>query len=365
LVGWIRRFITNSLNPNDKEKGELTVPEIDEADRRLLKIVQQEVFEDEEDACVRLRTLDTFRDEESFVRVKIKITWRKDEENFWSPLVLLSDHELVKRLIRERHLQASHAGTQFLLNDLRQQIWILRERKTVRGVLTKCVRCRRFTAKSIETPPPPLPEDRVGDALIFQVTGVDVAGPMYLKGGEKIWILLFTCEVYRAVHLDLITSLSTPDFMLDLKRFVVRRGRPKVIYSDNGINFVGAENHLKTLDWVLIAREFSVRMILWKHIPPSAAWWGEWWERLVQMVKKLLKKVIGTASLKYEELVAILCDAEALINSKPLTYLSEDPRDLLPLTPAMSSNIYRPWGCLTWITSIRSASLGDSGINKT
>ena len=138
-----------------------------------------------------------------------------------------------------------------------------------------------------------------------------------------------------------------------------------MIYSDNGINFVGAENHLKTLDWVLIAREFSVRMILWKHIPPSAAWWGEWWERLVQMVKKLLKKVIGTASLKYEELVAILCDAEALINSKPLTYLSEDPRDLLPLTPAMSSNIYRPWGCLTWITSIRSASLGDSGINKT
>lgn len=335
MVGWIRRFIWNSLNPNDRKKGELTVLEIEQAERRLLKIVQHEDFEDEEDACMRLRTLDTFKDEDGLVRVKTKITWRKDEENFRSPVVLPSDHELVKRLIRERHLLASHAGTQFVLNNLRQQFLIHRGRKTVRGVLTKCVRCRRFTAKSVDTPAPPLPEDRVRDALIFEVTGVDVAGPMYLKGGGKTWILLFTCAVYRAVHLELITSLSTPEFMLGLRRFVARRGRPKVIYSDNGTNFVGTENLLKTLDWDLIVRESSVRRIQWKNIPPSAAWWGGWWERLVQMVKKLLKRVIGRASLKYEELATILCDVEAVINSRPLTYLSEDPRDLSPLTPAM------------------------------
>jgi hypothetical protein len=335
LVGWIRRFATNTLNPNDKGKGDLTVLEIKQAERRLLKIVQHEVFKDEEDTRVRLRTLDTFVDEEGLVRVKTKISWRKDEENFRSPVILPSDHELVKRLIRERHLLASHAGTQFVLNDLRQQFWILRGRKTVRGVLSKCVRCRRYSAKNIETTPPPLPEDRVRDALIFEVTGVDVAGPMYLKGGEKTWILLFTCAVYRAVHLELITSLSTPEFLLGLRRFVARRGRPRVIYSDNGTNFVGAENLLKTLDWELITQKLSVQRIQWKKIPPSAAWWGGWWERLIQMVKGLLKKVLGRASLKYEELVTILCDVEAVINSRPLTYLSEDPGDLSPLTPAM------------------------------
>jgi hypothetical protein len=247
LVGWIRRFATNSLNPNDKEKGELTVLEIEQAERRLLKMVQHEVFKGEEDARVRLRTLDTLVDEEGLVRVKTKITCRRDEENF--------------QLIRERHLQASHAGTQFILNDLQQQFWILWGRKTVRGVLSNCVRCRRYSAKSIETPPPPLPEDRVNDALIFEVTGVDVMGPLYLKGGEKTWILLFTCAVYRAVHLELITSLSTPEFLLGLRRFVARRGRPRVIYSDNGTNFVGAENLLKTLDWELIAQKFSVQRI--------------------------------------------------------------------------------------------------------
>jgi hypothetical protein len=74
LVGWIRRFVTNSLNPNDKEKGELTVLEIEQAERRLLKMVQHEVFKDEEDPRVRLRTLDAFVDEEGLVRINTKIT---------------------------------------------------------------------------------------------------------------------------------------------------------------------------------------------------------------------------------------------------------------------------------------------------
>jgi len=64
----------------------------------------------------------------------------------------------------------------------------------------------------------PLPGDRDGDALVFEVTGVDFAGPLYLKEGGKIWILLFTCTVYRAVHLEVITSLPTNGFMLGRRR---------------------------------------------------------------------------------------------------------------------------------------------------
>ncbi|KAJ8887841.1 hypothetical protein PR048_014059 [Dryococelus australis] len=45
--------------------------------------------------------------------------------------------------------------------------------------------------------------------------------------------------------------------------------------------------------------------------------------------------MLGRASLGYEEVSTILCEVESMINSRPLTYLSEDTEDLVPLTPAM------------------------------
>ena len=66
----------------------------------------------------------------------------------------------------------------------------------------------------------------------------------------------------------------------------------------------------------------------------SLVGWG-WWECLIRMVKKLLRWVLGRASLSYEETMSIICDYKATVNSRPLTYISEDSRDPLPLTPAM------------------------------
>ncbi|XP_055941904.1 uncharacterized protein LOC129971950 [Argiope bruennichi] len=208
-------------------------------------------------------------------------------------------------------------------------------RKTVQKVLSRCIRCKRYTSKKIESIPAPLPEDRVRETLIFEVTGVDLAGPLHLKDGEKAWILLFTCAVYRAIHLELIQSLSTNRFLLGFRRFVARRGRTRTIYSDNGTNFTGTNNLMGSLDWDKIVNDASVLRIQWKFNPPTAAWWGGFFESMIKMVKKLLRRVLGKASLHYEEMFTILCDVEANINSRPLNYLSEDPNDLIPLTPSM------------------------------
>ncbi|GFU88961.1 integrase catalytic domain-containing protein [Trichonephila clavipes] len=75
--------------------------------------------------------------------------------------------------------------------------------------------------------------------------------------------------------------------------------------------------------------------ILWKFIPPTAAWWGGWWEKLVRTVKELLKRTLGRSVLKYDELYTVLCDCESIINCRPLTYVSENPEELIPLTPSM------------------------------
>lgn len=79
----------------------------------------------------------------------------------------------------------------------------------------------------------------------------------------------------------------------------------------------------------------AVRGMQWKFNPPAAPWWGGWWERMVRMVKDLLKRVLRKACLTYEEMNTTLCDCEAVINSRPITYLSDDITQPRPLTPAM------------------------------
>lgn len=160
---------------------------------------------------------------------------------------------------------------------------------------------------------------------IFEVTGVDYAGPLYLKGGEKAWICLFTCAVYRAVHLELVTPLSTEAFFEAFRRFIARRGRPSIMYSDYGTNFTGANNLLDRVDWDEIRRYSAFKSIEWRFNPPTAAWWGGWWERLVRSVEELLRRVLKRACLTYEEMSTTLCDCESIINARPITYLSEDP----------------------------------------
>ncbi|XP_072392091.1 uncharacterized protein [Diabrotica undecimpunctata] len=197
--------------------------------------------------------------------------------------------------------------------------WIQRGRRTVQSILKECGMCKRQEGKSFEVQTPPLPADRVRDTTAFEIFGVGLTGPLYLK----------------LVHLELVTSLSTNAFTQAFRRFVARRGRPRIVYSDNGTNFTGFENALKQLDWNTIAEYSSTQCIKWRFNPPTAAWWGEFWERLVGIVKGLLRKIVGRASLNYEDLLTLLCDCESIVISRPLTYLSDDPTELIALTPSM------------------------------
>uniref|UniRef100_A0A5S6QML0 Integrase catalytic domain-containing protein n=1 Tax=Trichuris muris TaxID=70415 RepID=A0A5S6QML0_TRIMR len=250
-------------------------------------------------------------------------------------MLLPAKHPLVNLLIREEHERLCHAGVLLTMNKLREKYWILGGRRTVRSVIAGCVRCKRFKAQRIEVPPVTLPLDRVREASVFEVVGVDLAGPLLMKTGRKAWVVLFTCAVYRAVHLELISSLSTEAFVQSMRRFVARRGRPSIVYSDNGTNFIGTREALRKVDWEKVKERGSSQGILWKLTPPTAAWWGGWWERLIRMLKELLRRTLGNTLLTYEELFTVLCDCEAVMNSRPLTYVSDGVADLEPLTPSM------------------------------
>ncbi|GBN69470.1 hypothetical protein AVEN_239191-1 [Araneus ventricosus] len=163
-----------------------------------------------------------------------------------------------------------------LLNILREHYWILNARKTVRSVLSKCVICLRHAKRNVTTPSASLPENRIKDVAVFEIIGFDLAGPLYLKGGNKAWICIYTCAVFRAVHLELLSSLTTEAFLQSFRRFIARRGRPStvIMYCDNGSNFIGASNYLKSVNWTEIAQFSSIRRKQWLFNPPTDSWWG-------------------------------------------------------------------------------------------
>lgn len=334
LAAWMLRFRNNCEKSKEKKcNSSLTVQELEEAEHTIFKVMQLECFEGEKDP--RLRDMLVYKDEGGLLRLKTPVAHRDDSMGFRCPVILDRQHILVSKLIEDCHLGLNHGPIDTTLNKLRERVWILSSRRAVQSVVRNCTRCKRYTSKRLESVPIPLPENRVRDASAFEVSGVDLAGPLFLKDGTKSWVVLLTCAVYRAVHLELVSSLSTDAFLEALRRFIARRGRPAIMYCDNGTNFTGASNVLGRLDWKQIEEHGLSSRIEWKFNPPSAAWWGGWWERIVRMVKDLLKRTLGKASLTYEELSTVLCDCEAVINARPLTYLAEDPQQLVALSPDM------------------------------
>ena len=134
--------------------------------------------------------------------------------------------------------------------------------------------------------------------------------------------------------MELVSSLSTEAFLQTLRRFVARRGRPSVIFSDQGTNFGGASKMFTEPGTAKIRDNALVKGITWKFIPPASPWWVGWSERLIGCVKQILRRVLGRASLNFEKLHRVVCDVKGVINSL-LSILSEDIDDLVPLTPNM------------------------------
>ena len=159
---------------------------------------------------------------------------------------------------------------------------------------------------------------------------------MKYKQGKKSqgnsYLAIFTCSLSRAIHLELMASLETDNFITCLKRFITclkrfiaRCGRPRVIYSDNGGTFIKAEKWLRQL-WKdeRLQGLLEQHEITWKFNLSRAPWWGGQFERLIGVVKSSLYKTIGGATLTWPELSEVLLDVETQINRRPLSYAEDD-----------------------------------------
>jgi hypothetical protein len=237
-----------------------------------------------------------------------------------------------------------HLGPQALLAHISIKYWPIRSRIAARKIVQQCVQCFRAKPRFSNPFMAPLPRVRVNAERVFAQTGLDYCGPVFVRSGRrktsptKSYICVFVCMVIRAVHLELVLSLSTEYFLAALSRFMSRRGQCSQLYSDNGTNFIGANRILQTQfkeykKNKTINEYLSSRSIVWHFIPPSTPHFGGLWEAAVQSAKRHLLRVTKGVLLTYDETTTLLCKIGAALNSRPMTPMSSDPCDFSVLTP--------------------------------
>ncbi|GFV30545.1 integrase catalytic domain-containing protein [Trichonephila clavipes] len=233
------------------------------------------------------------------------------------------------------------ANIYYWTDSLISYYWIPKGRQLVKTMIRICFVCKKYSAKPADQLSGQLPRDRITQSPPFQIVGIDFTGAILVKdnqGTRKSYVSLFTCAVTHAVHLELVSDMSTKCFLLLLCYFLARRGNCKVIYSDNARTFKAAERELAYFANILKDSEFqnfvADKGIHWKFIVERAPWWGGFYERLVKTIKDSLRKMLGRALLTFEELSTILSEVEVIVNHRPLTYVENDPGEPEPLTPA-------------------------------
>ncbi|GFW62598.1 integrase catalytic domain-containing protein [Trichonephila clavipes] len=192
-----------------------------------------------------------------------------------------------------------------------------------------------------------LPKERLITDYPFNCSGVDFCGPFFIKNkGQrkgnlfKVYICIFVCFVFKAVHIELVSDLTSQAFIAALKRFMARRGKCAKLFSDNGKNFVGASNEIKKLLEIVrkpdekLANYLAAEGIVWKFIPARSLNFGGLWEAAIKSCKYHLKRVVNGINLTYEELLTVTVQIEGILNSRPLCPLSNNDDDFQVLTPA-------------------------------
>ena len=352
-----RRFVMrrkvskeNCLDTADASGAKLvTNAELEEAGKEIIKFEQNLTFAEELEAvkggkCVKgssaLARLDPILTD-GLLRVGGRLSRATLSDDSKHQIIIPKDSHLARLLVNHFHQKSGHSGREYVLALLRERFWLIRANSTVRSVLSSCFDCKRRQGPVGEQKMANLPRPRVTpDQPPFTCVGIDYFGPFLVRQKRsmvKRYGAIFTCLALRAVHLEVCHSLDTDSFIHALRRFIARRGQVKEIRSDNGSNFVGGERELRVMidSWnqAKIHDALLQKSIKWVFNPPGASHHGGVWERLIRSTRKVLGALVKEQSLDDESLQTLLCECESIINGRPLTTVSDDPKDLEPLSP--------------------------------
>ena len=265
------------------------------------------------------------------------------------PAILPADHPVSSIIVGHYHNKVCHQGRHITHGAIRQAgVYIHKGGQLIRKYISNCVTCRKLRDDFQIQQMSNLPPDRLEETPPFLHSGVDVFGPFTINEGvttrrkgstKKVWALLLTCLVSRAIHIEPLPALDTSSFINALRRFFAVRGNCKLLRSDQGSNFLGALNQLdSTISLAAVQSELVSKDCRWELNPPHASHFGGVWERKVGSVKRILDgalKQLGMRMLSRDEFSTLLAEAASIVNNTPLWDISSNAEDPLPLSSAM------------------------------
>ncbi|XP_037930880.1 uncharacterized protein LOC119665718 [Teleopsis dalmanni] len=257
VVVYIFRFIDRLRKAKSPEY--LTVEEFRRADAAIFRSHQTtQFFTDisrlknscEIDHRNKMVNLNPFLDKNQVLRVGGRLINAKIGFDKKHPIIIAKGH-LANLIINEAHRETLHGGHRLMENVIKRRYWIFGLKNLIKKCIRECVRCTRYKALKQKQLMGDLPEYRVNVSAPFAHCGVDYAGPLLIKcskgRGQKTfkgYVAVFVCMATKALHLELVSDMTSDSFLAALKRLFARRGKCSHIYSDNGTNFVGASKKL-------------------------------------------------------------------------------------------------------------------------
>ena len=376
VVAWILRFLSHSrhgkpdptatdaveiinLSTNDVEIKPIDGAEMYLAEMSVLRAAQKEAYPEEFRMLAAggdrvhngssLKDLRPVYDKKArLIRVTGRVGNSFDLLGTSPPILVPKTHQVAVLLIEKIHRQLNHVGYKTVHAELLRSYWVVGGRAKVKQVISSCFICKCRHSRPFSERTAPLPSDRVRESLPFEVSGVDYAGPLFVRGKgkfsvakRKVWFIIFTCATTRAVYLDLVSDMTAETFLLALRRFFSFTNRAvRVMYSDNALTFHRTARYLKSVKMNrVVSRYLGEHQVVWKFNAAQAPWWGGFWERLVRSVKDLIIKTLGRSAVNRDQLMTLLKEIESTINNRPLSYVDVD--ELIPLTPALLISGFR------------------------
>ena len=355
VTSWIARFLHNKflhrIKSEGKKEGALTSEEISNARMMWIKHVQKEATKqlvEKKKNKKEANNLNLQADTNGIIRCYGRLTTINLGDEDANPIYLPKKNHFTKLVIKEHHERLFHAGTSHTLSFIRRTYWIPHGRTEVRSAIFRCGTCKKYQGGPFKMPNmSPWPRIKVTRSSPFTHTGLDYLGPLYVReenSKKKVWICLFTCVTVRAIHLEVIDNMSADQFLMALRRFISRRGKPSEIICDNAKQFKLTKKVVdnawnKVINDETVLNYASTQEIKWKFIVEFSPWTGGFYERLVGMVKSSLRKSIGPLCLTKTQLNTFVIEAESILNSRPLVYVNEDIESSNTITP---SNFLNP-----------------------